>query len=94
MTKKELRQLRLIGLDAAITKTYFSKKDKLTTAEKNEYERCTGVLRAIYYISPNEWDRIISFIKEHFSEKYAIYSGNLFRITATLKGDYYKQYKQ
>lgn len=93
MTKKELKQLRLIGLDAAITKAYLSKKDKLTTAEKNEYERCTGVLRAIYYISPNEWDRIISFIKDHFSIRYDLCSGNLFKIIAYLKEAYYKQYK-
>lgn len=93
MTKKELHQLRIVGLDAAITKAHLSKKDKLSEAESLEFERCTGVLRAVYYVSPNEWDRIISFIKDHFSIRYDLCSGNLFKTTNYLKEAYYKQYK-
>lgn len=94
MTKKELKMLRIVGLDAAVTSEYYAKESTLCLAEKIENERCIGVMRAIYYISPNEYDRITSFIREHFPAKHAIYSGNLFKITAALKADYYAQYEQ
>lgn len=92
MTKKELKALRNVGIEARCLYAYLAKKEHLTEKDKETMAKCEGVILTVYLISEKEWDQIFTFVRKHFPAKYESCNGNIYTIQTHLKADYFKEY--